>query len=229
MLEISSFYTCVPKIKVIWSMVPEIQSGTDIFCHFGPFFALPPLCLPKDPKNQNFEKKLKKCLEALSFYGYMSTINVNHMIYGSWNIRCDREKFLSFWAIFCPFTPLTTWKIKILKLKKTPGDIIILQICTINDNLLVYGSWDMKHDWQNFFCHFGAFLPFYPTNNLKSQNFEKLKKISGDIIILHKCTKNHYHRLYCSLGMACNVFNCYFSFWTIFCPFTFLTAQKIKI
>ena len=94
---------------------------------------------------------------------------------------------------------------------------------------MVYGSWDMKHDWQNFFCHFGAFLPFYPPNNLKSQNFEKLKKISGDIIILHKCTKNHYHRLYCSLDMASNIFNCYFSFWTIFCPFTFLTAQKIKI
>ena len=23
--------------------------------------------------------------------------------------------------------------------------------------------------------------------------------------------------------------NCYFSFWAIFCPFTLLTAQKIKI
>ena len=42
-LEISSFYTCVPKTMIIRSTVPEIQSETDrIFCHFGPFFALLP-------------------------------------------------------------------------------------------------------------------------------------------------------------------------------------------
>ena len=55
-----------------------------------------------------------------------------------------------------------------------------------------------------------------------------MKKTSVDIIILHKCTKNHDHMLYCSLDMARNRFN-YFSFWAIFCPFTSLKAQKIKI
>ena len=30
--------------------------------------------------------------------------------------------------------------------KKTPGDIIILYICTINDNYMMYDSWDMEHD-----------------------------------------------------------------------------------
>ena len=35
---------------------------------------------------------------------------------------------------FCPFTSLTTLKIKIL------GDIIILQMCTINGNHMMYGS-----------------------------------------------------------------------------------------
>ena len=29
--------------------------------------------------------------------------------------------------------------------------------------------------------------------------------------------------------MACNTCNIYFSFWAIFCPFTPLTAQKMKI
>ena len=47
----------------------------------------------------------------------MCTINENHMIYSSWNIRCDRQRFLSFWAIFCPFTLLTTQKIKTKKKK----------------------------------------------------------------------------------------------------------------
>ena len=71
---------------------------------------------------------------------HMCTINENHMIYGSKDLECDGQKFLSFWTIFCPFTPpLTTQKIKILKkMKKMPGDIIILHKCTINDNHMVY-------------------------------------------------------------------------------------------
>ena len=60
------------------------------------------------------------------------------------------------------------------------------------------------------------FLPFYPPNNPKNQNSEKLKKAPGDIIFLHKCTKDHDHMLYCSLEMARYGFNCYFSFWAIF-------------
>ena len=78
------------------------------------------------------------------------------------------------------------------------------------------------------FCHFVPFLPFSPTNNPKNQNFEKMKKTSGDII-QHKCTKKHDHMLYCSGDMVRNGCNCYFSFWAIFCPFPSLTAQKIKI
>ena len=40
-LEISSFYTCVPQMKIIWCAVPDIWSTTHIiFCHFGPVFSL---------------------------------------------------------------------------------------------------------------------------------------------------------------------------------------------
>ena len=35
--------------------------------------------------------------------------------------------------------------------------------------------------------------------------------------------------LHCSWDRACDRCSCYFSFWAIFCPFTSLTAQKIKI
>ena len=84
----------------------------------------------------------------------------------------------------------------------------------------------MKHDRQNFFIILDCFFPF---NNPKNQNFEKLQKPPRDIIILHKCTKNHGHMLYCSWDMVHDKCNCYFSFWAIFCPFTPLTAQKIKI
>ena len=46
---------------------------------------------------------------------HMCTINDNHMLYGSWDMKCGRQNFLSFWTVFCHFTPLTTRKIKILK------------------------------------------------------------------------------------------------------------------
>ena len=59
----------------------------------------------------------------------------------------------------------------------------------------------MKRNGQNFFVILDRFLPFYLPNNLKKQNFEKLKITPGDIIILHKCTKNHDHMLQCSLDI----------------------------
>ena len=46
---------------------------------------------------------------------HMCTIYDNHMMYGSWDIKHDRQNFLTFCVIFCPFTKLTTLKIKILK------------------------------------------------------------------------------------------------------------------
>ena len=36
-------------------------------------------------------------------------------------------------------------------------------------------------------------------NNLENQNFEKLKKASRDVIILHMCTKNDNHMMLCFL------------------------------
>ena len=56
----------------------------------------------------------------------------------------------------------------------------------------------MRYEAQQteFFVILSHSLPFYPTSNPKNENFEKMKKKPGDIIILHKCTKNHDHMLY---------------------------------
>ena len=67
------------------------------------------------------------------------------------------------------------------------------------------------------------FLPFYPPNSPKNQNFEKMKKTPGDII-LHMCTKNYDQMMYSSWDMVHDRCN-YFSFGPLFA----LTAQKIKI
>ena len=115
-------------------------------------------------------------------------------------------------------------------MKKKHGDIIILHMCTINNNPMMYGPWDMEHDGQNF-CHLDHFFPFYlppPLKAKKSKFWKNEKKKPRGIAILHKCTKNRDHMLHCywdTMHDKCN----YFLFWAIFCPLTPLTTQKIKI
>ena len=75
------------------------------------------------------------------------------------------------------------------------------------------------------------FCPFTsppPTNSQKNKTLKKRKKTSGDIIILHNCTKNHDHMLYCFWDMVRDGCNCYFSFCAMLFPFTPLTTPKIK-
>ena len=78
--------------------------------------------------------------------------------------------------------------------------------------------------------HFGQFfaLLFPLPNNPKNQNFEKMKKTTGDIIILHKSAIYDNHMIYGSWNMRYNRHN-FLSSWAIFCPFTPIIARKMKI
>ena len=75
-----------------------------------------------------------------------------------------------------PFYPLNKLENENFeRMKKTPGDIIILQLCTINDNI----EWDMEWyilrygvRWTEFVVVLGHFLHFYPSNP-ENKNFEK--------------------------------------------------------
>ena len=49
---------------------------------------------------------------------------------------------------------------------------------------------------KSFFVIWGNFLHFDPPNNPKNQNFEKMRKLPGNIIILHLCTTNDNHMMY---------------------------------
>ena len=51
---------------------------------------------------------------------------------------------------------------------------------------------------DKIFRHFGPFFVYLLPKNLKNQNFEKMEKTPGDIIILQKFNINHDHMLYCS-------------------------------
>ena len=56
-LKISSFYTCIPQMMIIWCLVPEIEAQqTNFFVildHFLSFYAT------SNSKSQNFEKNEK--------------------------------------------------------------------------------------------------------------------------------------------------------------------------
>ena len=110
--------------------------------------------------------------------------------------------FCHFGQYFAHLPPKNPKNQNFEKMKKLPGDIVILQKCTKNHDHMLYYSWDMVHDGCNLFFILGHFLPFYPLNNPKNQNFQKMKKIPRDIIILHMCTKNYDQMMYGSWDMV---------------------------
>ena len=152
-----------------------------ILGHF--FFAL---LLPKNPKNQNFGK-WKNLLEISSFY----TCAPNHsdMMYGSWDMEWDRQKFLSFWVIFHPFAfPPNDPEYQNFKkkMKQMPGDIILLCIHVCH-KWRSYDIWFLKYKVGQTkpFDILGHFLPFQPLDNMQKSKFN-----------IEKNTWRYYHFTY---------------------------------
>ena len=120
-----------------------------ILGNFMPFYL--PITIQKI---KTIKKKKKKC-----------AINKdhNHLMYRSWHIRCNRPNFLSFWVIFCPFT-FDHPENQNFEIIKTPKDIIILHMCTINDDQMMYVSWDMQCYGHNFLSFWAIFVFLYHSN-----------------------------------------------------------------
>ena len=126
-------YTCVPKITILWCMLPEIWSATDtLLCQFGPGDIIllhmctinEPFDPSNNPTNQNFEKNGKNTLR----YYHFTLVCHKWQSHDVWFLtyRAWQTNFFVISGNFCPFAPLTTHKIKILKnWKKIHGDIII--------------------------------------------------------------------------------------------------------
>ena len=82
-LEISSSYTFVPQMKIIWCMVPQTRSMTEIF------FILD--YKSKFWKNEKTKQQQQQQKDTIILH--MCTINKNHMMYGSWERERNRETF----------------------------------------------------------------------------------------------------------------------------------------
>ena len=93
---------------------------------------------------------------------------------------------------------------------------------------ILFLRYDGYNCYFSFWAIFCTFTSLTAKKNKIPNKWKKKQKTTGDIIIVHKCTKNHDHILYCSWDMVRDECN-YFSFWAIFWPFTSITAQKVKI
>ena len=121
---------------------------------------------------------------------HMCSKNHNHMVHGSWDTEWDRQNFLTFWAIFCPFTtppaspPNDSKKSKFWsKIKSMSGDIILLSIHVCH-KWTSYDIWFLKCKvWLTeifvILCHF---LLVQPPDNLEYQNSK-----------IEKSTWRYYH------------------------------------
>ena len=75
-------------------------------------------------------------------------IYLNHMMYGSWDMEHDKQKFLSFGPFFALVHSKKTRNQNLEKMKKTPGDIIILHMHAKNNDHMRYSFWDQMDDGQ---------------------------------------------------------------------------------
>ena len=116
----------------------------------------------------------------------------------------QRTEFFVILDYFCPFTPLTTPQIKILKkMKKTSGDIIISQKCTKKHDQMLHCSLDTTRDGCSFYFSFwDIFSPFNPLMTPKNQNLKREWKKHMEISLFYTCTKNYDHMMYGSWDLV---------------------------
>ena len=107
-----------------------------------------------------------------------------------WFLRCgvwQTEFFVILDNFFNFFPPKNLKNQNFEKMKKSPEDIIILQMCTINKNHMMYDSWDMECDRQNFLSFWTIFWAFTP--NPKKIKILKKWNTSLEIIFYKSVSK----------------------------------------
>ena len=98
--------------------------------------------------------------------------------YDVWLLRygVQRTEFFVILDQFLPFYPANNSKNQNFEKMKKPPEDIILHMCSINDNYMICGSWDMEHDGQNFLSCWTIFCPFIPLTSQKIKIKKKEKR-----------------------------------------------------
>ena len=118
----------------------------------------------------------------------MGIKNHNQIMYASWDMECERHTFLSFWAIFCPFTSPLTPKIKNWKKSKKnpwryyPFTNVHHQWRSYDVRFLRYKAWQ-----RDFFVILGHFSPLMFLTTQKSKLKKNEKKKCMEILSFYTC------------------------------------------
>ena len=124
------------------------------------------------------------------------------MMYGFWDMECDRQKFFvilkQFFAFLSPNNPENQNFEKNEKIHRRYYHLT--QVHHVIICFTVPEIWSGTNVIAIF--HFELFLPFYSPNSPKNKNKKTKTKTPGDIIILHMCTKNYYQIMYGSWDMV---------------------------
>ena len=160
-------FTRVPKTTITWGTVPEIQREKILFDHFGSFFALYPN--PPSPLTIQKTKILKKNEQSIWRCHHLNLRNKKHdQINDVWLFRYGVWQtcfvILGHFLLFYPTTPPNNLENQHFKKMKKPGDIIshMSTISNINQNHIMYDSWNIHGTWQTeFLLILDHFLPFY--------------------------------------------------------------------
>ena len=125
-----------------------------ILDRFYPFTSLP---------NRKFWK-----IEKITWrYNHFTHVYQKSQSYDVCFLRYGVRQTLSFWVIFALLLPLQPRKLKLWKNGNTPGDIILLHMCTKNK--------DMECDRQNCLSFWAIFCPFTSKTTRKIKILEKWK------------------------------------------------------
>ena len=154
-----------------------MEHNREFFFSFWTFFC--PFTLPNNLKNQNFEKMKKMCgdITILHKCTIKKSYEIRFLRYG---VR--KTEVFVFLGHFCPITPLTTWKIKILKTLK---NYLEIYTCTPYMTIIWYIVPDIWGAWDRIFCHFGSFIALLPLSGPEKSMFLTNEKKCLDILSIH--------------------------------------------
>ena len=117
----------------------------------------------------------------------------DYLLYCSWDMGRDRcNCCFSFWAIFCPFTPVTAQRMIISKKWKKTLEISSLYKIVLKFRIIgciVPEIWRVTDVIANF--HFGLFLHFYPAPPSLTAQKMKIKKNEKNAWRYHYFTRLH--------------------------------------
>ena len=125
-------------------------------------------------------------------------------------LRYGVRQTLSFWVIFALLLPLQPRKLKLWKNGNTPGDIILLHICTKNK--------DMECDRQNCLLFWAIFCPFTSKTTRKIKILEKWKNENLKVLSFYICVP-YVTNIWCMVPETWSATDKCFIVWANFCPF----------